>query len=235
MALECGVYPHIRRGLSFVSCFLLAAAGGYAQHAFPAGYIPFSSIYYVTPPDAHGDQLVVGKMTLAAWNQIGSFPLPGLPGETFTDGSVQLAPGVYFSGMYLPIAAERLGDFSAFGGALIDPASGTRFPHNMIPVIRIPDPWAFRVQAPAGAIGLGFYPVTPCRVADTRLGMGKTGTFGPPAMAAATSRDFAIPFSGCGAPASARAYSLNITVVPQGPLTYLSTWPAGQAQPLCRP
>ena len=35
----------------------------------------------------------------------------------------------------------------------------------------------------------------------------------------------------CGIPASAAAYSLNFTVVPYGPLGYLTTWPAGQAQP----
>jgi transposase InsO family protein len=32
-------------------------------------------------------------------------------------------------------------------------------------------------------------------------------------------------------PATAEAYSLNMTVVPQGPLGYLTAWPAGQAQP----
>ena len=33
-------------------------------------------------------------------------------------------------------------------------------------------------------------------------------------------------------PQSAPAYSLNMTVVPRGPLGYLTTWPSGQAQPL---
>jgi hypothetical protein len=36
----------------------------------------------------------------------------------------------------------------------------------------------------------------------------------------------------CNLPAFAQAYSLNFTVVPQGPLGYLSVWPSGQAQPL---
>ena len=35
----------------------------------------------------------------------------------------------------------------------------------------------------------------------------------------------------CGLPAAARAYSLNVTVVPRGPLSYLTVWPAGQTQP----
>ena len=35
-------------------------------------------------------------------------------------------------------------------------------------------------------------------------------------MAAGSLRSFAIPQSGCGIPATAQAYSLNVTVVPQG-------------------
>jgi uncharacterized repeat protein (TIGR01451 family) len=75
---------------------------------------------------------------------------------------------------------------------------------------------------------LRFVPITPCRVADTR---NPTGAFGGPILGAAVSRDFNIPASACGIPANAVAYSLNLTVVPVGPLGYLSVWPAGQAQP----
>src|SRR4029079_18159998 len=39
-------------------------------------------------------------------------------------------------------------------------------------------------------------------------------------------------FAGCGAPANAAAYSLNVTVVPHGLLGYLTGWPTGQPQPL---
>ncbi len=76
--------------------------------------------------------------------------------------------------------------------------------------------------------GLWFVPVTPCRVADTRSA---TGPFGGPAMGADSTRSFAIPQSACGIPASAQAYSLNVTVVPGGPLSYLTLWPTGQPQP----
>jgi hypothetical protein len=38
--------------------------------------------------------------------------------------------------------------------------------------------------------------------------------------------------SPCGIPATAAAYSLNMTVVPTGGLQYLTTWPSGTAQPL---
>jgi streptogramin lyase len=85
--------------------------------------------------------------------------------------------------------------------------------------------------APPLASGLQFYPVTPCRVADTRAGAGFTGAFGPPSMAAGTQRSFPIPSSSCGIPATAAAYSFNFTVVPPGPLGVLTTWPTGKAMP----
>jgi uncharacterized repeat protein (TIGR01451 family) len=87
--------------------------------------------------------------------------------------------------------------------------------------------WSFMTGA--AAVGLRFLPVTPCRVADTR---GGAGPFGGPTIAGASSRSFAIPQSACGIPATAQAYSLNVTVVPEGHLSYLSLWPTGQSQPL---
>jgi len=86
--------------------------------------------------------------------------------------------------------------------------------------------------APPSGAALAFYPATPCRVADTRAGQGFTGQFGPPSMTAGQARNFAIPASACNIPATAQAYSLNMTVVPPGPLTYLSAWPTGQTQPV---
>jgi hypothetical protein len=76
---------------------------------------------------------------------------------------------------------------------------------------------------------LQFIPVTPCRIADTR---GATGAFGGPELSGGSTRTFNIPQSACSIPATAVAYSLNVTVVPNGSLGYLTIWPAGQAQPL---
>jgi hypothetical protein len=87
--------------------------------------------------------------------------------------------------------------------------------------------WSFTTFAVSAA--LRFIPVTPCRVVDTRLA---DGPFGGPSMPAGTSRDFAIPNSACNIPATAQAYSLNVTVVPPGPLGYLIIWPAGQPRPV---
>ena len=76
---------------------------------------------------------------------------------------------------------------------------------------------------------LQFVPVTPCRVADTRHA---TGPFGGSELSAGSTRTFNIPQSACGIPSNAAAYSLNVTVVPDTTLGYLSIWPAGEAQPL---
>lgn len=78
-------------------------------------------------------------------------------------------------------------------------------------------------------VPLSFYPTTPCRISDTR---NANGSFGGPSISGGTTRDFVISQSACNIPNSAKAYSLNITVVPNGPLGYLGIWPAGQAQPL---
>jgi hypothetical protein len=53
-------------------------------------------------------------------------------------------------------------------------------------------------------------------------------------MGALTTRSFPLPQTPCGIPAApaVQAYSLGITVYPtSGPLSYLTTWPTGGAQP----
>ena len=86
--------------------------------------------------------------------------------------------------------------------------------------------WSFTTGVPE--IGARFVPVTPCRVADTR---NPGGPFGGPTMTAGSVRSFTIPASQCSIPATAQAYSLNVTVVPAGPLSYLTLWPSGQSRP----
>jgi hypothetical protein len=75
-----------------------------------------------------------------------------------------------------------------------------------------------------------FVPITPCRVVDTRK---PNGTFGGPAIPMNSSRNFPLSESDnpCSIPSSAIAYSLNVTVVPEGPLNYLTVWPTGEGQP----
>jgi hypothetical protein len=85
------------------------------------------------------------------------------------------------------------------------------------------------VEAGTVNTALDFYPLTPCRVVDTR---GTTGTLGGPSLVGGASRTFPIQSSSCGIPAGAQAYSLNFTSIPEGPLGYLTTWPAGGTQPV---
>jgi hypothetical protein len=76
---------------------------------------------------------------------------------------------------------------------------------------------------------LAFYPLTPCRVADTR---GADGPLGGPILQGGQQRDFPIlQASACNIPNTAQAYSLNFTVVPPRDLSYLTVWPSGQQQP----
>jgi hypothetical protein len=76
---------------------------------------------------------------------------------------------------------------------------------------------------PVGTPGaLAFYPVTPCRVVDTRVAAdGAIGALGTRRVAG----------GGC-LPAQAQAYSLNVTVVPPGPLGFLTLWPDGSPRPV---
>jgi YVTN family beta-propeller protein len=77
---------------------------------------------------------------------------------------------------------------------------------------------------------LQFVPATPCRVVDTR---NPNGPFGGPPIPGGTYRSFQIPQGACDIPATAAAYSLNVTLVPdQGtPVGYLTLWPAGEIRP----
>ncbi len=79
---------------------------------------------------------------------------------------------------------------------------------------------------------LAFYPLTPCRIADTR---NPDGDLGGPFLTGNLERDFPLLQSPCIPQGiSAQAYSLNITAVPHPDgqrLGYLTVWPKGQSQP----
>jgi Chaperone of endosialidase len=89
------------------------------------------------------------------------------------------------------------------------------------------------VTTPTDPNPLTFVAMTPCRVVDTRTGSGFTGAFGPPSLVGGVSRTFPMQSSStCSIPAGAQAYSLNNTVVPQGPIGFLTAYPTGQPLPL---
>jgi len=78
-----------------------------------------------------------------------------------------------------------------------------------------------------------FYPLTPCRVIETRAAYRTpAGPFGPPTMSKGETRRFRFPNSPhCAIPAGAAAYSATLTAVPPQPLPYMTAWAAGSAQP----
>jgi hypothetical protein len=78
--------------------------------------------------------------------------------------------------------------------------------------------------AAPGTGGLSFYPVSPCRVLDSR---NPAGT--PPFTGTINVNEIA---SGCASATAAQAYVFNATVAPPAPLGYLTLWPEGSAQPV---
>jgi DNA-binding beta-propeller fold protein YncE len=86
--------------------------------------------------------------------------------------------------------------------------------------------------APSGPSTLQFYPLPPCRVADTRSSSYPSG-LGPPSLSAGVPRNFPVLESSCiPTDVTPAAYSFNFTAVPQGRLGYLSVWPTGETQPV---
>jgi len=91
---------------------------------------------------------------------------------------------------------------------------------------------------PAVSQTLKFFPLTPCRLVDTRTGSNQPPGLGPPSFGNMEVRDLPVlSASPClqGLPNTPQAYSLNITVVPSPPgqpLNYLTIWPSDQTQPV---
>jgi hypothetical protein len=80
--------------------------------------------------------------------------------------------------------------------------------------------------------GEAFYPMAPCRLVDTRPDAPPTSV-STGALIAGTSRTLPLLSSSCNVPATASAYSLNFTVVPQnGTLAFLTVYPTGLPQPM---
>lgn len=83
--------------------------------------------------------------------------------------------------------------------------------------------------------GLSFAATTPCRIMETRPDYNfesRTGPFGPPFLAAGETRVLRLTQSNvCAIPASARAYVLNVTLIPRGPADFVTVWPGGESRP----
>ena len=83
---------------------------------------------------------------------------------------------------------------------------------------------------PSGST-LMYFPLTPCRVIDTR---GPDGPLGGPYLLSLMERDFPVLQSPCiPQGAGAIAYSFNVTALPrQGGTDFVKVWPEGEPQPL---
>jgi hypothetical protein len=86
--------------------------------------------------------------------------------------------------------------------------------------------------APTGST-LAFYPLTPCRVVDTR---NPNGDLGGPFLTGTHERDFPVLESSCiPSGVNPSAYSFNVTAIAHPAhqrLGYLTVWPQGQPQPV---
>ncbi len=78
---------------------------------------------------------------------------------------------------------------------------------------------------------LMYVAITPCRLVDTRDALMPAG-YGPPSMAADSTRTIAAPGGGCGVPI-AQAYSVTVTVVPPrgAMMRWLTLYPTGTVRP----
>jgi alpha-tubulin suppressor-like RCC1 family protein len=134
-------------------------------------------------------------------------------------GALAVANGTYFS---LALKSDGIiwgwghNDFGEFGNGTSNDST-------------IPVPGGGVYVIPIVGSALRFVTVNPCRVADTR---NANGPFGGPVITGGTPRDFVIPSSACGIPSNAAAYSVNVTVVPRGPLGFLTVFPSGQPLPV---
>src|SRR5580704_5918846 len=133
--------------VAFFAGLILARA--HAQSTcvnFPAGFIPFSSISYVTAANSTGDHLVVGVPAPGALSLINaSIPVPAFTNQTFCDAQVQLAPQQFYPNVYVPTAAELTGNFSAFSGLFVNAANGQPYPNGTIPAGQLANVFAWRI------------------------------------------------------------------------------------------
>jgi hypothetical protein len=132
---------------------------------------------------------------------------------------------IWPSGQPQPMASLLNSDGRVKANAAIVPAgtNGAVSVYSSDPTQVIVDINGYFVPA-SNPAALAFYPLTPCRVADTR-----NGNFAP-ALSKDEIRMFPVA-NVCGVPASAQAYSMNVTVVPRGVIGLLAAFPAGQSLP----
>jgi hypothetical protein len=116
-------------------------------------------------------------------------------------------------------------------GPLLAQQLGEKVPNWAVPSAAHGSKGGMTTQADIGLGGAAFIPVDPCRIVNTR-NAGFPAGFGPPSLAAATPRDFALLAGPCtGFPPAVLAYSLNITVTNTLGPGFIKVYPQGGAVP----
>ena len=129
----------------------------------PSGYVPFTSIYYISAPDEAGDLLVVGSMTAASYSGLSGVPVPNAANQQFCN-PITLAPGIV-ANAYVPTPGERTGGFGNFTNILFDPTCVEEcpyyYPNGQIPISEIPAVFAWRIPptqpGPPVYVSTGYY------------------------------------------------------------------------------
>lgn len=164
--------------------------------------------------------------TLTAVAAANAFSAAGGTSTVVVFGPVECSFNVLSDSNWLTLPASNAAGSRTLAFNVAPNTSGNRV--GILLVAGIPITIA---QQGSSIAGLAFIPVTPCRLVDTRPSEGKTGAFGPPLLGAGTVRDIPVPTGSCNIPSNARAYSVNATVVPRRPLSFLTLYPAGQPRP----
>jgi hypothetical protein len=188
---------------------------------------------------AEGIGTLTATCSVSGVTKAAIFTLTGTPLGIVATPTFSLAPGSYPSAQTVTISDSTSGATIYYDTTGITPTTSSTKYTGAITVSSTESIEAIAVASgysPSGVVSatytiaaLRFIPVTPCRIVDTR---NPTGAFGGPELAGNATRTFDVPQSACGIPATAAAYSLNVTVVPTASLGYLTIWPTGEAQPV---
>jgi outer membrane protein assembly factor BamB len=191
---------------------------GYGQADVPAGLSGVKAI-----AAGNGDHSLALKSdgTVVAWGRNDQGQATVTPGLT---GVVAVGGGEFDS-----LALKAEGTVVVWGGN----SFGQRnLPLGLRGVMGIAEGGAFHLALVADgtppATGLPYHPVAPARILDTRTGTGApVGKLGPAStLALQVTGQGGVPSSGVA------AVVLNVTVTGPTADSFLTAWPAGQAQPL---
>lgn len=222
----------------------MAEAGRDAALAPPSSFVPLTPCRIMDTRQGEGKQGAFGPPSLTGGG-VRTVPVPlsacGIPaGATAYSLNMTVVPKgpLAFLTAY-PTGQSRpnVSTLNSFDGGVVANAALVPAGFNGAIDVYVSNPTDVVIDI-NGYLGSGdsqalrFYTMSPCRLMDTRQEGGKTGAFGPPMLAGGATRSVAVQSGGCGIPAAARAYILNMTVVPIGPLSYLTVWPAGLPTPL---